>query len=44
MGLTAAGALLLWGAPLFAVESLYGDACVLLFPALILAGLSHLCT
>jgi hypothetical protein len=41
MGLTAAGALLLWGAPIFSVESFYGDASILLFLALLLAGLSH---
>ena len=42
MGLTAAGALLLWGAHLLSVESFYGDASILLFLALLLAGLSHL--
>jgi hypothetical protein len=42
MGLTAAGILLLWGAHILSVESLYGDASLLLFLALLLAGLSFL--
>jgi hypothetical protein len=40
--LTLAGALLYWGAQVLAVESFYGAASLLLFLALILAGLSTL--
>jgi hypothetical protein len=40
--LTVAGALLFWGAPLLSVESFYADAGILLFLALLLAGLSHI--
>jgi hypothetical protein len=40
--LSLAGALLFWGANLFSVESFYGDASLLLFLALLLAGLAQL--
>jgi ABC-type branched-subunit amino acid transport system permease subunit len=40
--LTVAGALLFWGARVLAAESFYVDASLLLFLALLLAGLSHL--
>jgi ABC-type branched-subunit amino acid transport system permease subunit len=39
--LTVAGALLFWGARVLEVESFYVDASILLFLALLLAGLSH---
>ena len=39
--LTVAGALLFWSAPLLSVESFYADAGILLFLALLLAGLSY---
>jgi hypothetical protein len=39
--LTVAGGLLFWSAPLLAVESFYADASILLFLALLLAGLAH---
>ncbi len=42
MGLTAAGALLLWGAHILSVETFSIDASILLFLALLFAGLSYL--
>jgi hypothetical protein len=42
VGLTMAGALVFWGARVFAIESFYADSSAILALALVLVGLAQL--